>query len=432
MGVERDDASSADPSRRRRDHRPVAPVDAVEGPDRDRALGRLELARRARDDHARTVSGRASHRSRVRRRRARRRRSSGTGRPRAVDGSPAGPIRPPPAVELDSRQERQRLERRQDRLLVGVLDRERADRGAPERDAVPAERVGDRAHVRPARDAQLELDHAAARSGATSSSWTVERAQRHLDGDPAPVQPVGALALDLHRGGGRHGQLDLAAERLERASSSAGIVVSPRARRPRHRRSSCAARARSPSRSACRARRGTARAASPRPSRTSRSPVANGSSVPAWPALRARRSPELLDDRERRRPGRLVDQRPDARGPARRARERRAGSRGYESPTWARYSRRMKSTISSTDSLAREAGGLPVAAAAALRGRSPRRRAPPRVVRRLTRRVGPFRVGGSRISATMLGALDGAQVVDDALGERLPRAGRRRSRSRSR
>ena len=61
------------------------------------------------------------------------------------------------------------------------------------------------------------------RSSSTSGGSVADDAQlvdrgtadRHLDGDAAPLQPVGALALDLDRGGLGHAQLDLALERLD-------------------------------------------------------------------------------------------------------------------------------------------------------------------------------------------------------------------------
>ena len=42
-----------------------------------------------------------------------------------------------------------------------------------------------------------------------------EAAQRHLDLDPAPREPVRALAADLHRRGGRNRQLDLPSQLVE-------------------------------------------------------------------------------------------------------------------------------------------------------------------------------------------------------------------------
>ena len=112
------------------------------------------------------------------------------------------------------RERYERGERRQDVLLAGILDAERADCRPPDRPAVPAEMVGDRADVRSARDLQVELDE---RRLVADDAQLVDRgtADRHLDGDAAPLQLVGALALDLDRGGLGHAQLDLALERLD-------------------------------------------------------------------------------------------------------------------------------------------------------------------------------------------------------------------------
>jgi aminoglycoside phosphotransferase (APT) family kinase protein len=49
-----------------------------------------------------------------------------------------------------------RLLERHDALLVGLLDAERADLGPPQRDAVAAERVGDRPDVGPRPDVEVE------------------------------------------------------------------------------------------------------------------------------------------------------------------------------------------------------------------------------------------------------------------------------------
>ncbi len=100
------------------------------------------------------------------------------------------------------------------RLLVGVLDEERADLRAPQRCAVATERVRNRPDVRARADEQVEpCDTVRIRDD-------VERvyagaSERHLHGDAAPVQPVGALTTDLDRRRGRDRQLDLAPEERE-------------------------------------------------------------------------------------------------------------------------------------------------------------------------------------------------------------------------
>src|SRR5215211_2148263 len=108
----------------------------------------------------------------------------------------------------------QRLLGRDDPLLVRLVDGERAHLQAPERRAVAPERLGDRPHVRPRANVEVEPD------GVVPILDDVERVdsrtpQRHLDGDAPAVEAVGALAADLDRRGGRDRQLDLAAEALE-------------------------------------------------------------------------------------------------------------------------------------------------------------------------------------------------------------------------
>ena len=98
-----------------------------------------------------------------------------------------------------------------------VGDRERPDLRATQRDAVTAERVGDRADVCPRAHGEIERDDAIA------IREEVERVdgrppQRHLDLHPAPRELVRALAVDLHRRRGGDRQLDLAAKRLEARS----------------------------------------------------------------------------------------------------------------------------------------------------------------------------------------------------------------------
>ena len=103
------------------DHAQVAAVDAVEGPDGDRTPRARQLGRLARDVHAPGPARRSSTRSST-----------------SASGS--------------SRSGRERLRR------DGVVHRERPDLRPPQRRAVPAERVGDRPHVGPRADAQVERD----------------------------------------------------------------------------------------------------------------------------------------------------------------------------------------------------------------------------------------------------------------------------------
>ena len=87
--------------------------------------------------------------------------------------------------------------------------RERADLGSPQGDAVPAERVCDRADVRPRRDEQVE-PRDTVRVTVELELVNVHRAHRHLDRDAAAVERVRALAVDLHGGGRRDRQVDRA------------------------------------------------------------------------------------------------------------------------------------------------------------------------------------------------------------------------------
>ena len=215
MRRERDHARAQPRRPRGVDHGAMAAVHAVERADRDRALGGRCLARRAQDVHTSTVSGRAivavrdPDRDEV---------ALGDERDGAFGVRRNGTARRDGArallVQVDPRQVRHGGERSQNALLVGVLDAERPDLGAAQRRAVPAERVGDRADVRPGRNSQVEVE------GWRLEADDLERvdgraAHRHLDGDAAPMQAVGALAVDLHRRRRRDRQLDLAAQRLD-------------------------------------------------------------------------------------------------------------------------------------------------------------------------------------------------------------------------
>ena len=158
------------------DHLAVADVDAVEGADRDLARAPLGLGEgRDRDAHRRqTLPAR-------------------DGRARSVERD--RPLR-----------------------LVGLLDRERADRGPPQLGAVGVAEVGDQAADVGARRAlDLELGLArrrarAARSGARSTSRS--GSSKLL---AAARAPVGALAADLDRRVGGRALADLPGRQLERA-----------------------------------------------------------------------------------------------------------------------------------------------------------------------------------------------------------------------
>ena len=120
MRVERDDGRRQPRRARRLEHAAVAEMDAVERADRDRAPGRAELLRRARDVHASLASASSTR----------------------------------------------------DDARVRLLDGERPDLGASKRPAVTAERGGDRADVGARADAQVERD------GLAGGGDDVERVNR--------------------------------------------------------------------------------------------------------------------------------------------------------------------------------------------------------------------------------------------------------------
>ena len=133
----------------------VAEVDAVEGADGDAPRARL-APRRAGVTFIRGTLRRASAgRPRGARRwpPARRRRPAGRARPRPRRRC----VWPWPArhagvgVDLDARQEGERLLERQDALRIGVLDVERPDARAPQLLAVGVAQLGDRASARRSR-----------------------------------------------------------------------------------------------------------------------------------------------------------------------------------------------------------------------------------------------------------------------------------------
>ena len=164
-------------------------VHPVEGADGDRARAALELLRQAGDPRrhhpaaskastcARTVSGTRSSATCGSRASAA---ASGNIRSRSASSTANGPT----AVR---------------RRLVQC----------PPSAAAIARHVGARA------DVQLEPRRAV---GVAAKLERVDRgaAQRHRQLDAAPREPVGTLTVDLHRGGGRDRQLDLAAEARER------------------------------------------------------------------------------------------------------------------------------------------------------------------------------------------------------------------------
>ena len=181
----------------------MAAMDAVEDADRDRALPGVELRRLVSDLHGSTVPSTAtsspSHMARTGcsiRRRPLRIASASSG-DRSIAGrngnaSAGVRIRSSSASSTEN----------------GPTAVRRSDA------AVPAERVGDGAHVRPRGDVQLERRHAVL-VAMQHELVDRRRAVGHVDVLARAEALVGALALDLHGRGGGHAQHDLAAERLE-------------------------------------------------------------------------------------------------------------------------------------------------------------------------------------------------------------------------
>ena len=214
-------------------------MDAVERPDRDGPRLPLELRRRVRDLHGSACASRADARAAFasRSRVARRSRS-------ASASASVSPMRPSASSSASTT------------LGVGLADGERPDLRSPQRGAVAAERIGDRAHVRPGADMEVEC------RDAVRIRDDVERvdprpAHGHLDHHAPPVQAVGALAPDLDGRRRRDRELDLTAEALERGLEL-GVgreARAARAARPPGRPSSCAGRGRRRRGSASAARR---------------------------------------------------------------------------------------------------------------------------------------------------------------------------------
>ena len=233
MRVKRQDGRLRPRGERRFDHQPMAQVDAVERPERDDARDGLE-----------PIDARVTFISRARRGRR----------------------------------------RRDDPLGIGIRDVEGPDVGASQAHAMAAERFRHRAHVPAraeahgeARDRLLVVDELELVDGCLP--------RRHLDGDALPVELVRALAADLDRRGSGDLQVDLAAEAFEqprelglrRRSVLLDDVPFGIARRGQPRKVDRGLVALREADEALGLLRDD-------PSRTSRSPVANGSSVPAWPA----------------------------------------------------------------------------------------------------------------------------------------------------
>ena len=186
-------------------------------------------------------------------------------------------------------------------------------------DAVTAERVRDRADVRPRGDVQLE-PRDAVRVPASVELVDVHRAHRHLDGDAAAVERVRALAVDLHRRRGRDREVDRAAQAVERrlelvarrrvvlVDALALDVAGRRARRQvdlRH------VALRQPDEPRLQPRR--------RAREEQQEPGRERIERPRVPGPRPGPPPHRGDDRERRRPGGLVDEDDPARRAARAA-----------------------------------------------------------------------------------------------------------------
>ena len=169
-------------------------------------------------------------------------------------------------------------------LGASVIDAQRADRDAPQPLAIGvSERLDQGAHVGAARALDLIARALVVGGRAARRGGSSPRARR-LDLLAAMGALVEALALDPDGGRHRHALLIVPVGELEAVRDAAGVrqlAVGVRGRRapaePRRR----AIGLRQPEQVALQARRR-------RPAAPSSSPVANGSSVPAWPPLTPR------------------------------------------------------------------------------------------------------------------------------------------------
>ena len=175
--------------------------------------------------------------------------------------------------------------------------------------AVGVAEVGDqRAHVGARRALDREAGARSPSRQSCSKRWTVTSRSGTSTSSPRARQRVGAPAADLDRAVGRRALADARRSAARAASRRHAAGVRDLALGVAGRRG--------PRRAARRSRRpwaapsGSAATRVARPSSTSSSPVANGSSVPAWPTLTPRGSARRTagDDVVRRRPGRLVDE----------------------------------------------------------------------------------------------------------------------------
>ena len=215
-------------------------MDAVERADRDRPRLAVELRRRVRDLHR--------------------------GRPRR-------------------RSARAPLERERSVSRSGLLDPERPDLRAPQRRAVAAEHVRDRPHVRPGADAEVERRDSPSVYAMTSSASTRERRRGISTSTPRRWRRYARSPPILTAEAAGIGSSISPRRRASAASSSAARrrLVLARRPRPRGRRSTSGPEVDRPSGSACPVRRSTKPVLVALPDNRSSRPVANGSSVPAWP-----------------------------------------------------------------------------------------------------------------------------------------------------
>ena len=292
------------------DHRLVAEVDAVEDPDRDVAVARLGVGQLGDlDAHVRTTSGLQILPSSARDcDQASLRGSAGPAAHPAPPSDRAGRATRASASSSSSSRSGRKLISSSTRISAAspsgtlkgpIAVRRRATRSRRPRGSRSA--CGCRCPT----STRSRRWRGPRPLSSSSARWTVTVRVGRLDRLAAVGLLVEALAVHLDRGGHRHPLLDLAGGQLERSRGRG------RSRSARRRGRRCVRAPAEPRRGDGRSWAAPSRKRCSRvalPSRTISSPVANGSSVPAWPAFPPRSRRTARDDVMRGDPGRLVEQ----------------------------------------------------------------------------------------------------------------------------